>query len=78
MTTRAFFKVSPQITILYQFHAQKALFKVPRICIQLSSSEEMNQNLFNEQESPQLPALMNNDLLKNVTRALLVISPSNH
>ena len=32
MTTRAFFKVSPQITLLYQFHAQKALFKVPNIC----------------------------------------------
>ena len=48
MTTRAFFKVclvliflntvvekhtlSPEITILYQFHDQKALFKVPKIC----------------------------------------------
>ena len=48
MTTRAFFKVflvlillntivekhtlNPEITILYQFHAQEALFEVPKIC----------------------------------------------
>ena len=48
MTTRAFFKVclvlifsikllqkhtlDPEITILYQFHAQKTLFKVSKIC----------------------------------------------
>ena len=48
MTTRAFFKVclvlillntivekhtlNPEIALLYQFHAQKALFKVPKIC----------------------------------------------
>ena len=48
MTTRAFFKVclvliflntivekhalNPEFTHLYQFYAQKALFKVPKIC----------------------------------------------
>ena len=48
MTIRAFFKVclvlvflntivekhtlNPEITLLYQFHAQKVLFKVPKIC----------------------------------------------
>ena len=24
--------LNPEITLLYQFHAQKALFKVPKIC----------------------------------------------
>ena len=24
--------LNPEITILYQFHAQRALFKVPKIC----------------------------------------------
>ena len=81
--------LNPEITILYQFHAQKALFKVLKICnkvfwiendlgIQSSSSEEINQNLFTEQESPQLPALVNNDVLKNVSRVLFVIPPSYH
>ena len=48
MTTRAFFKMclvliflntivekntlNPEITLFYQFYAQKALFKVPKIC----------------------------------------------
>ena len=48
MTTRAFFKVylvlifvytivekhslNPEITLLYKCHAQKALFKIPKIC----------------------------------------------
>ena len=50
MITRAFFKVClvliylnsivektyPEITLLYQLHAQKALFKVPKICNKLN------------------------------------------
>ena len=26
------YTLKPEITLLYQFHAQKALFKVPKIC----------------------------------------------
>ena len=62
MTTRAFFKVclvfiflntivekhtlNPEITLLYQFHAQKAIFKVPKIC---------NINFWTENDSPPPP-----------------------
>ena len=30
LLTKTYLK--PEITLLYQFHAQKALFKVPKIC----------------------------------------------
>ena len=67
MTTRAFFKVClvliflntivekhtliPEITLLYQFHAQKALFKVPKIC---------NINFWIENDPPTPLALFKN------------------
>ena len=38
--------MNPEITILYQFHAQKALFKVPKIC---------NINFWIENEPPPSP-----------------------
>ena len=38
-------KLKPEITLLYQFHAQKALFKVPKIC---------NINLWIENDPPPL------------------------
>ena len=44
-------KLKPEITLLYQFHAQKALFKVPKIC---------NINFWIENDPPPPLALFQN------------------